>query len=125
MKLLLDQGLPRSTAALLRGAGIDAVHVGEIAMAEASDVQIIEYAQAHSFAIATLDSDFHAILATRNADSPSIIRLRVQRLKGPDASALILTVLQRIGHELQAGSFVTVTPKNIRIRRLPIGASRA
>ena len=35
MKLLLDQGLPRSAAALLRDTGIDAVHTGEIGYAVA------------------------------------------------------------------------------------------
>ena len=30
MKLLLDQGLPRSAAALLRGQGVDTIYVGDI-----------------------------------------------------------------------------------------------
>jgi predicted nuclease of predicted toxin-antitoxin system len=37
MKLLLDQSLPRSAAALLRQAGIDAVHTAEIGLATAED----------------------------------------------------------------------------------------
>ncbi len=41
MKLLLDQGLPRSAAILLRESNIDAVHVGEIAMSESEDLDII------------------------------------------------------------------------------------
>ena len=45
MKLLLDQGLPLSAAALLRDAGIDTLHVGEIKMSEAEDVEIIQRAR--------------------------------------------------------------------------------
>ena len=37
MRLLLAQGLPLSAAALLRDAGIDTIHVGEIGMSEAKD----------------------------------------------------------------------------------------
>ena len=44
MKLLLDQGLPLSAAALLRDAGIDTIHVGEIGMSEAEDAEIIQRA---------------------------------------------------------------------------------
>ncbi|MCC3409363.1 MAG: DUF5615 family PIN-like protein [Microcoleus sp. PH2017_10_PVI_O_A] len=44
MNLLLDQGLPLSTAALLRDAGIDTIHVGEIGMSQAEDVEIIQKA---------------------------------------------------------------------------------
>ena len=72
MKLLLDQGLPRSSASLLRSKGIEAAHVGELGMHDASDETIIEYAREHSFAvIATLDADFHALLAIGNASGPS------------------------------------------------------
>jgi len=42
MKLLLDQGLPLSAAALLRDAGINTIHVGEIGMSEAEDADIIQ-----------------------------------------------------------------------------------
>ena len=44
MKLLLDQGLPRRSAELLRAQGVDALHTGEIGMAEASDAEILERA---------------------------------------------------------------------------------
>jgi len=40
MKLLLDQGTPRSSAALLRQAGFDVVHTGEIGLADAPDEEI-------------------------------------------------------------------------------------
>lgn len=45
MKLLLDQGLPRTTATLLREAGFDAVHVGEIDMATAKGSRILQRPQ--------------------------------------------------------------------------------
>ena len=38
MKLLLDQGLPRSAASLLRDVGIDTLHFGEIGLAAATDL---------------------------------------------------------------------------------------
>lgn len=41
MKLLLDQGLPRSAARLLREEGVDAVHVEEIGCSTAVDAKIL------------------------------------------------------------------------------------
>jgi predicted nuclease of predicted toxin-antitoxin system len=120
MKLLLDQGLPRSAASILREQQIETVHVGELGMASASDESIIAYARENGFSIVTLDADFHSLLALANANRPSVIRIRVQRLKGPEVAALVSTVLGRIGHEIERGSFITVTPTTIRIRRLPI-----
>ncbi|MBI5443518.1 MAG: DUF5615 family PIN-like protein [Deltaproteobacteria bacterium] len=45
MKLMLDQGLPRSAAALLREKGHDAVHVAEIGLAAATDAEILAEAE--------------------------------------------------------------------------------
>lgn len=42
MKLLLDQGLPLSVAALLRDVGIDTIHVSEIGMSETEDSAMIQ-----------------------------------------------------------------------------------
>lgn len=44
MKLLLDQGLPRSAAARLRDVGIDTIHVGEIGFSAAKGAEIIQKA---------------------------------------------------------------------------------
>ncbi len=60
MKILLDQGLPRSAADALREVGVDAVHVGDIGMAAALDEQILARAHAEERVVVTLDADFHA-----------------------------------------------------------------
>jgi predicted nuclease of predicted toxin-antitoxin system len=49
MRWLLDQGLPLSAATLLCDAGDDAVHVGQIGMAEAEDSQILLHAHSRQF----------------------------------------------------------------------------
>ncbi|MFB2897539.1 DUF5615 family PIN-like protein [Aerosakkonemataceae cyanobacterium BLCC-F50] len=53
MKLLLDQGLPLSAAALLRDVGIDTIHVGEIALSAAEDAEIIQKAREEERVIVT------------------------------------------------------------------------
>ncbi len=86
MKLLLDQGLPRSAAALLRDAGIDTIHLGEIEMSAAEDAEIIQRAREEGRVVVTLDADFHTLLALDEATSPSVIRIRIERLRAPALS---------------------------------------
>jgi predicted nuclease of predicted toxin-antitoxin system len=56
MKMLLDQGVPRSAAALLRQAGIDAVHTAEVGLAKAEDSAILEWGRTEDRIIVTLDA---------------------------------------------------------------------
>jgi predicted nuclease of predicted toxin-antitoxin system len=53
MKVLIDQGLPRSVAALLREAGKDAIHTGQCGLATASDSSIIRFAHEKDFVVVT------------------------------------------------------------------------
>ena len=120
MKLPLDQGLPRTAASLLRVAGIDTVHVGEIGMATAEDAEILSRSQQEGRIIVTLDADFHALLASSGATSPSVIRIRVECLRGEAAEKLVQTVLPHCADELDQGAVVSAQPDRLHIRRLPL-----
>lgn len=63
-RLLLDQGLPRSTGVLLAETGWDVIHVSEIGMSRADDGDILKRARSDKRVCVTLDADFHALLAT-------------------------------------------------------------
>ncbi len=86
MKLLLDQGLPRSTVLELQKLNIDSIHVGEIGMASSTDSDIISKALNDGLTVVTLDSDFHTILATDESIKPSVIRIRIEGLKSRELS---------------------------------------
>jgi predicted nuclease of predicted toxin-antitoxin system len=120
MKLLLDQGLPRSSAPLLREEGIDTIHVSEIEMSAAEDIEIINKARADDRVVVTLDADFHALLALNKATTPSVIRIRIEGLQANAFIELLLRVISECIDELQQGVAVTVEPSRIRIRRLPL-----
>ncbi|MEA5418878.1 DUF5615 family PIN-like protein [Spirulina sp. CCNP1310] len=120
MKLLLDQGLPLSAAALLRDAGINTIHVGEIGMSEAEDSDIIQRARDERRVVATLDADFHTLLALDIAVNPSVIRIRVERLRAKALTDLLLTVVAECLEDLEQGAAITVDSSRIRVRRLPL-----
>lgn len=121
MKLLLDQGLPRSTILHLAGMGIAAEHVGELGMARAADADILNVARKRQAVVVTLDADFHALLATSRATNPSVVRIRIEGLKGEQTAALLGQVLAVAIAEIGAGAAVSVTARRIRVRLLPIG----
>ena len=121
IKILLDQGLPRSAAELLRQQGWDALHVGDVGLATASDQAILKHAEQQGSTVVTLDADFHALLAVSDARTPSVVRLRIEGLKGRELAALLVRVWDRAGIALTRGAIATVTPTSIRIKDLPIG----
>ena len=120
MKLLLDQGTPRSAAAILRGAGLDAVHTGEIGLAEAEDSEIIHIAALEDRVVITLDADFDRHLALARSRRPSVIRIRIEGLRAEEFSELIQSVLNRCSDDLKEGAMISVNDFQIRVRRLPV-----
>jgi len=123
MKYLLDQGLPRSTVEYLRELGIASEHVGNLGMAQASDSKILEAGRDNGWVVVTLDADFHALLAHSHATTPSVVRIRVEGMKGDRVAKFIQQIDQTIHGELSAGVAVTMTERRLALRRLPLLAS--
>ncbi len=122
MKLLLDQGLPRSAAALLSDRGFDMVRAGDIGLAAATDAAILDQARIDGRTIVTLDADFHALVALAGASGPSVIRIREEGLKGPDLAELIAETVGLRQADLDSGAVVTVRSGSVRVWRLPVGS---
>jgi predicted nuclease of predicted toxin-antitoxin system len=120
-RLLLDQGCPRSTALILNQAGWDVVHVAEIDMSRATDVEILDVARQQQRICVTLDADFHTYLAVTNAATPSVIRLRIEGLKADAFARLLIEVWPQINNHVdQRAAMITITDNNVRVRSLPI-----
>lgn len=120
IRLLLDQGLPRSTGSLLAESGWDVLHVGDIGMERASDSDILAYALRENRVCVTLDADFHAQLAVSGAAGPATIRIRLEGQKASALAELLKRIWPTIADAAKDGAMITVTAHDVRIRRLPI-----
>lgn len=120
IKMLLDQGLPRTAANLLRERGWDVQHVSELGMSRAEDVAIIALARQEQRMVVTLDADFHALLAVSGATGPSVLRIRMEGLKAEQFASLIERVLALAGEELNLGAMITLADGKVRIKLLPV-----
>jgi predicted nuclease of predicted toxin-antitoxin system len=119
VRLLLDQGLPRSAVALLRQQGWTVEHVGELGMGRASDQEILAHARTTDAMVITLDSDFHTLLAISQASAPSVTRIRIEGLNAQRFVELFARAWPLIEQEASRGSAITITPTQIRFRGLP------
>lgn len=69
LRLVLDPGIPRDTAALLRDEGFDCFHIGEVGRSRAEDREILSFSIARNAVVVTLDADVRAITAVSDAAS--------------------------------------------------------
>jgi predicted nuclease of predicted toxin-antitoxin system len=105
---------------VLREAGWDAVHVSEVGLDRADDLEIIEYARGHSMVCVTLDHDFHTHLALASAGSPSVVLIRVEGMSGSRQAELIRKVWEFCGAAIAEGAAVSTDGSVIRLRKLPL-----
>ena len=125
IRIVLDQGLPRGTAAHLRREGWDVVHVGEIGMSRATDLEILDYARRENRVCVTLDADFHALLVLGSERSPSVVHIRIEGLQAMAMAELLIRIGSHIQSAAEQGALITVTETQVRIRRLPVNAGIA
>jgi predicted nuclease of predicted toxin-antitoxin system len=103
-RILLDQGLSRSTAGLLSQGGWVVVHVSEIGMSRADDREILRRGRAYLRVYVTLDADFHSLLVTSGERGLSLIRIRKEGLDATALAALLQTIWPRVEDALDSGS---------------------
>ena len=89
-------------------------------MSAADDTDILQRARDDERVVVTLDADFHTLLALSAATSPSVISIRIERLRAQALTNLLLTVIGEVAEDLEQGVVVTVEPSRVRLRRLPL-----
>lgn len=119
-RVLFDQGLAPRAALLLRSEGWEAVHVSEVGLDRADDLEILEFARQRGMTCVTLDHDFHTQLAVSLAGSPSVVLVRVEGLNALRQAELIKAVWVFCGEIIAEGAAVSTDGIAVRVRRLPL-----
>ena len=119
MKLLLDMNLSPLWLATLSQAGFEVIHWSAVGAADASDYQIMLFAQEHDYTICTQDLDFGLMLAASGNGKPSVVQIRSQDVLPNGIGMQVVAALLRMTVELEAGALVTVDPMRTRVRVLP------
>jgi predicted nuclease of predicted toxin-antitoxin system len=92
-----------------------------LGLSAADDPAILDVARQRQSIVVTLDADFHTSLAASRDTSPSVVRIRIEGLKGDRLASILVQVINLCATELSAGAVVSVTASRIRVRSLPIG----
>ena len=120
MKILVDMNLSPAWEPVLKAAGHEAVHWTTVGKPDAPDRELFAWARANGHVVFTHDLDFGAILAATKAMGPSVIQLRMQDISPNSAGEIILRVLNQFVAELEDGVLLSVDPRGIRARLLPL-----
>lgn len=121
MRFLLDKNISYRVGSYITEAGLSAIHVDDVGLPAAPDVEILAFARAEGWIIVSSDTDFGTLLAAQRATSPSVILTReVSTLPAKQLADLVITNLPVIADDLAAGAMVAIGKHAIRIRRLPL-----
>lgn len=96
------------------------MHVAEVALLSASDSVIMEWARENRRVIVSNDTDFGTLLAQQGEANPRSCFRQLQDRKADGLAALLLANFDAVADDLLAGAVVTVTPRHLRVRPLPI-----
>ncbi len=118
--VVVDMNLPPRWAVRLRQQGWQAIHWSEVGPGGATDAQVMRWAADRGYIVLTQDLDFPALLASTQAQAPSVIVIRA-----PDvlSEALMDRVAQLLGDlqtDLQHGAIISVEIERSRVRILPL-----
>lgn len=112
--------MPLSFAEILNELGHEAVHVFDVGLNETDDAIILEYARKNGQIIITFDLDFSRLVAIGNLRLPSVITFRTDTMTPALFRQVMVRHLEELQEALTVGAMVTITNRNIRVKRLPV-----
>ena len=120
MRFLVDMPLSPALAVWLGQKGHDALHVSDLGLAKAPDVEILEFAGREQRTIITADLDYPRLLALAQAEGPGLVLFRGGNYSEQEIQIRLQRVLETISNEDLPKSIVVVEKSRIRQRRLPL-----
>jgi predicted nuclease of predicted toxin-antitoxin system len=121
VRLLVDANLSPRVAEALRADEHEAVHVAEIGLGNAADIEIVVDAEAEGLVVITADTDFPMLMALRRTTNPSIVLMRgINELAPHDHAQLLIANLPIVASDLGRGAIVSLGPDHLRVRTLPL-----
>ena len=117
-RFLIDEDMPRSLAARLRDAGVDAEDVRDVGLRGASDAVIFEHAVRSEMALITGDLGFSNLLLFSPDTHSGILITRIpNEVSTRLVNDLVLRAVQYLSDEDIRGNVIIVEPDRIRLRR--------
>lgn len=120
MRFLADMGISPRSAVFLRNLGHEALHLHDEGLDCLPDADILAKALAEQRIILTHDLDFGDLMAASGAQLPSVIIFRLRNMSADRVNRYLEIVLANYQGRLEAGAIISVTERQIRVRRLPI-----
>jgi predicted nuclease of predicted toxin-antitoxin system len=120
MRFLLNLNVPRELGRRLGALGHQCRHAGDIGLARASDVEIVEEARRRREVIVTHDLDYGDLLAFSGEPGPSVVLLRLHNVHPANLLDRISGAWPEIEGPLSEGAIVVLEDATHRIRRLPL-----
>ncbi len=120
MKFLIDMPLSPALAKWMVEHGYDAVHVLEIGLDRAPDIEILEKAFEEKGVVITADLDFPRLLASLHTECPGLILFRGGNYSESEALLYLRKALAAIPGDTLCNSIVVIDKNRIRRRSLPL-----
>lgn len=106
MKLLVDNQLPAALARWLVERGLCAIHVTDVALSDASDREIWDYARKENLVIVTKDDDFRILANQQRSTPPQVVWVRLGNCRKQALLAAFDSVLPELLKALAAGDAI-------------------
>lgn len=116
MKFKVDENLPRQVADILRGAGYDALTIGEQHLNGAVDHQIANVCRGERRALITLDLDFADVRRYPPGEFPGIVVIRVRDAQRDVLAGLAAQIVEMLKTTPLDGHLWVLEPDRVRVR---------